>query len=811
MGSKRKRDARRKKNAGHGPGGRAESGGGMGGKSNGASRVPGERGFGLSDLTVFLVIVGIAVTLRVAYALASRSSPFFDHLDLDSKFYDTWAKQIAAGDFMGSEVFFMGPLYPYFLAVIYKVAGPSLVAVKVVQSVIGGLTAGGVFLLGKTAFGRTVGLVAGLMAVFYVPFIFYDSAILLPVLATCLNTFMLYFLLIGMRGDRPRALLAAGLLAGLSAAGNASILAFAVVATLFMLLGGGGRLIRRVRMCAVFAAGIAIVVIPITIRNAAVGGDFVPLTSNAGLNLYIGNHEASTGAYVKPEGLDVFTDPEGETIAEAAVGRELKPSEVSAWWAGRARAYIRENPGRFASNLLRKVFFFWSVYEVPQIEHLPFEKRYSALLRIPSPSFGVICPLGIVGVILAWRKRRSARLLFLYMLTFSVVIISFFVVARYRLPMVPALMVFAAFAITWLVTAGVGGQYKKLAMACVGIVLLMAAVNINFYRVSPVSGFAQSYYRLGIIHGLKGRPEEALASYLQALELDPEIVPARVSAAALLSRAGRYAEAKGELMIAVGLDSTYEKAYYNLGLVYSEEARMDSALMMMERALDLKPDYILARVGLAAVLYEMGNLDRAGELLLRLRGDAELPQGSRHQVEYLAGLLPTRKAWLEARRGEEQRLSDMHLLRGDIMISILLMDRALAQYAEAIRLDPRSAAAHYQEGIIHFGRGDLDRTLESLAGALEADPRYEGANLAVGIVQAKRGDYRAACSAFEAELAVNPASAEAHMNLAMCYEKHLINIEKAVHHLERYVELTGGGPEVKSHLEDLRRQLGVDG
>ena len=762
------------------------------------------RGIVVSDRTVFFLIAALAITLRVAYALASRQSPFFDHLDLDSKFYDTWARQIAGGKWIGTEVFFMGPLYPYFLAVIYKVAGTGLVTVKIVQAVIGGFTAGGVFLLGRVVFNRTTGLVAGLVAVFYVPFIYYDSAILLPVLATFLNTFMLYFLVVAIARRRRRSFLAAGLIAGVSAAGNASILAFAGVAALFVLFGSGGRFSNRVKMCAIFAAGIAVIVVPITIRNAVVGGDFVPLTSNAGLNLYIGNHEASTGAYVKPEGLDVYADPEGNTIAEAAVGRALKPSEVSRWWAGRAMEYIKVNPGGFAANLLRKAFFFWSVYEVPQIEHLAFEKRYSALLRIPSPSFGIICPLGIMGIILALRKRKSAMLLFLYILTYSVTIISFFVVARYRLPMVPALMTFAAFAITWLVAAGVRSRWRELGAAAAGIVLLAVVVNTNFYRVNPLSGYAQSYNRLGIIYGQKGRPDDALESYRKALQLDPDIVPARVAVGILLSQAGKYAEAEKELRGAAALDPAYEKTFYNLGLVYSEEGRLDSALIMMQKALELDPDYGLARVGVAATLYEMADIDRAGPMLAGLAEDPTLSQSARNQVMFLLGFAPMRKAWLEGRDSENQRLSDAHLLRGDIMISTLQMERALSEYEEAIRLDPGSAVAYYQEGSLYFRRGDLDRALLSLRRTLAADPGYEGANLAVGIIMVRKEEYEEARRAFEAELRVNPNSADAHMNLAMCYERYLINNEKALQHLEKYVELTGGSPEIEAHIQKLK-------
>ena len=55
----------------------------------------------------FIFLVALAAAIRLAYTLASRGSPFFDHLDLDTKFYDSWAKRIAAGDWVGNEAFFL--------------------------------------------------------------------------------------------------------------------------------------------------------------------------------------------------------------------------------------------------------------------------------------------------------------------------------------------------------------------------------------------------------------------------------------------------------------------------------------------------------------------------------------------------------------------------------------------------------------------------------------------------------------------------------------------------------------------------------
>ena len=755
----------------------------------------------------FVLLVALAAALRLAYTFGSRHSPFFDHLDLDTKFYDSWAKQIAAGNWIGREVFFMGPLYPYFLAVVYKIFGPSLLAAKALQSLVGAFTVGFIYLLAREAFGVGVGIIAGLLAALYVPFIFYDNMILLPVLATLLNTLMLYFLYRGIRRSSMRAFLVAGVFAGLSAVGNASVLAFAPLALGFVLVYGKLPLEVRIRRALLVAAGIAVVVAPVLIRNYAVGKDLVPLTSNAGLNFYIGNNAASTGAYVKPEGLDIYTDPSGRAIAERSLGRPLKPSQVSTYWRDRGLAYIRARPGAFVSNMLRKFFFFWSVYEIPQIEHLPFERQYSWILRLPTPSFGAVAPLGIVGIILALRRRKDAWLLFLFILAYSASIVTFFVVARYRLPMVPALMVFASYFLFWLISQGAEGRWRSVASSLVGFLVLFIIVHINFYRIHPLNGFAQSYYRLGIIYEGKSDPSRALANYRKALELDPSIVAAHVNLGIMLSRQGDYEDAKRELGEAARLDPKYDKALYNLGLVYAEAGQSDSAMIHLDRALELNPGYSLAKLAKAGAYYERADLANAESLLVALRNDPTLASQSKSQVAFLLKLLPERGLWVAARPLEREKVSDRYLLRGDNLASLGLSARALEAYLRAAEIDSLSAPAHFQAGTIYFDRGDLDGATGEFDRVLAVSPSYSGAHFARGVVAYRKGDVGLACREFEAEIKVDPESGAAHINLAMCYEERLKNLDLAAYHLRRYIELTGGTPELRNHLKDLETKI----
>src|SRR5262249_48442352 len=118
-----------------------------------------------------------ALTLRLIHLVQISHAPFFDVLMGDARGYDEWARQIAAGDWIGKEVFYQAPLYPYFLGVIYAVAGHSLMAVRVVQAVVGAGACVCLAIAGRRFFGPLTGIIAGGALAAYAPAIFFDGVI----------------------------------------------------------------------------------------------------------------------------------------------------------------------------------------------------------------------------------------------------------------------------------------------------------------------------------------------------------------------------------------------------------------------------------------------------------------------------------------------------------------------------------------------------------------------------------------------------------------------------------------------------------
>ena len=141
-----------------------------------------------------VLVLGVALALRLAHWVAVRRAPFVGQLAMDSWEYDRWAREIAGGDWLGHArgVFFQAPLYPYLLALLYVVAGPSLDAAYLVQI---GLAVAGCYALyraGRAIASERVGLAAAALAAVYGPFLFYDVQLLKESLAVTVVCFVLW-------------------------------------------------------------------------------------------------------------------------------------------------------------------------------------------------------------------------------------------------------------------------------------------------------------------------------------------------------------------------------------------------------------------------------------------------------------------------------------------------------------------------------------------------------------------------------------------------------------------------------------------
>lgn len=498
----------------------------------------------ISESFLAFVVILVALLTRLLHVLfTAKLNPLALDITLDAAVYDRWAKALVWGGDAGVTGLMQAPLFPWFVSMVYRVAGPSLTAVRLVQAVMGTFTCGFITVATRRLFrSSAAGIFAGLMMALYLPAVFYEGVLVPATLILFLNSLFLLLMVPESRYPVPARALAAGFVLGLSTLAKPVallILPFAVIHLAMRIARHGsdpyGEVVepRRSTFPALFrstgllAAGLVIALAPLTIRNYRITGEFIPLTTGGGINFYIGNNPRSNGYYSVPfyRGTPLGGDPEVQRermhqLASAESKRELSPSEVSDFWFARGLEHIRRDPGQWAALSWRKFLFFWNKYERASVESLYFHRRFPGILPLPLLTFGFIAPLGLLGIFLTRGRWRRLWLLYGGLLAYLASAIVFYVLARYRLPAVAFLIPLAGASLTSLLKLLRDGRRSELVLMIAALFMLALLVNTTVAVDTP-SGRAGQLSRLGIVYAGQGEREKARAAFLEALTVDP--------------------------------------------------------------------------------------------------------------------------------------------------------------------------------------------------------------------------------------------------------------------------------------------------
>ncbi len=508
----------------------------------------------------------VALGYRLVLDHSLRGHPDLQLLGLDSRFYHEWGSRLAAGGGDLAGPYFMGPLYPHLLGLTHAALGPSAAHARLTQAALGAMACSLAFTVGRRAFGVTAGAVAGLLLALYGYGTFLETQLATEPLLLCV--------------------------------------VLALCATLI-------------------AAGCLVVIAPVTLHNLRAGGGFVPLTTNGGINYYIGNNDLATGAFVAPAGIEFFqpgADQDGgsRALAERTAGRALTPAQASRFWLERGLRWNLAYPARTLALVLRKLVLFWSDYETPQLENFDQARTESALLGANPVRFGWVAALGLCGIVVAW-SNRHARLLAGLLAACLLSVLPFFITARYRLPCFGLLALLAGAGVTRIVELARARRRARAALPAAAAALLAVALNLYMPAGVQASARMMPFYNQGVVHMQRGEYQAAASSFQQALVLR----------------------------------ANHLESLANLGWCLLQLGRADEARESFTHAAALRPD---------------------DPRVLRLLAEAELGLGHDAQAEavlqHLVGL-DARDAWALA------QLGDLALRRGDGTRARALWERAL--------------------------------------------------------------------------------------------------------------------------------------
>ena len=512
---------------------------------------------------------------------------------------------------------------------------------------------------------------------------------------------------------------------------------------------------RRAWWAAVFISATLVVLLPVGIRNYAVGGEFLLSTSQLGPNFFIGNNAKASGSYeslVPGRGDAAYERADATALASKAVGRPLSPGQVSDYWLRQSLDYIRTHPVRWLTLLGKKALLTLNAAEIPDTESIEAYAGSSRLLRaLMWFNFGIVLPMAILGV---WVDRRRWRqMVILYGMAASMVlaVAVFYVVARYRHPLIPILLLFSASglsAILGLVARPApGGAFPPRERDGEPPPTTRRAGSTKAVGGRPTRGNANKHPVIHHRFFLQGWKREwipgvaAAALFALVAHLPMKVVHDQtyINLGALLVQTGRPAEAVPVLMKAIAVDPSYAEPHFNLGLAYRETGEPQAALNELTTAVALRPEYAEAQSALGIMLRDLG---RHADALPHLEEAARLLPDSVEAHSNL-GLALT----------EGGRTQD-----------------AIVEHRRAVELAPGSPTPHNNLGVALQQSGDIEQAMAEYRKALLIKPDDEEALGNLAVAMASLRDYDGAFRHFGEAIRLQPRSYRLRMSFgnALC-------------------------------------------
>jgi 4-amino-4-deoxy-L-arabinose transferase-like glycosyltransferase len=339
----------------------------------------------------------------------------------------------------------MPPVYPLIMAGIFKVFGiysmQSALALELLLTIVSVLSCGLLYLLGKRLYNAQVGLIAAFLLAIYPPSIYYAvrSVWDTGIFTCCLLVVVLMFLRLA---DHPnlKAGMCLGIIMGFTSLVNPIIISAYPFASAWLYLKSDSNRSTVMKTIALMLTGFCVVISPWLLRNYLLFGQFVFIKSNFGHELYIGlKYDYSSGEpSIKNDNVKRFllTEDEREFIDNA------NEASRNGLLLRKAITFIAENPLHFTQQVISRFTRFWT-----------FMRPYPGLqAKVSLTIYLTVLILAVAGLVLSRAKRRGVQLVVLFLL--SLPLPYYLTVAhifRYRFPVEPFLLLFAASMIHWVI------------------------------------------------------------------------------------------------------------------------------------------------------------------------------------------------------------------------------------------------------------------------------------------------------------------------------------------------------------------------
>ena len=376
-------------------------------------------------LAVWLAVLAVALIARLAFVVAAPRTIEWP----DGREYEQVARLLVEHGTYGIRAL-RAPGYPTLIAAVYRVFGENLLALRLVEAVLGTITVGLLGLLGARLFGRGAGLATAILTALHPVLAFMPSTQFTENTLVLVIALALGAAFTAVRSGRLTWWAAMGAILGAATL----IRPNAIVLFPGLALGLAGMLIRDRRAwrvpVLVAAAALVLALVPWIVRNHQVYGRWFFITTGGGRQLWMGNNPVTDCA------------PWKHTVPDSAMQAELDrlPDEFARdrYLYGKAVEFMRQSPARAAQLYLVKLRNMYALYPEPFSRiHVDLRSRWAQ---------GLASAIVFVGALLAlgrWRAEPALWPLAAGIVSFTLPNAVVLTGMRYRLAIEPCLLLMA--------------------------------------------------------------------------------------------------------------------------------------------------------------------------------------------------------------------------------------------------------------------------------------------------------------------------------------------------------------------------------
>ena len=524
-------------------------------------------------------VLALVLAVRMLQLVSALNSPLTYQPGPDEDYYRRFALAVVAGQGAADspEFTFMDPAYGYLLGGLFKLFGPNLFVIFLLQILLDTLTAYGIIRVGRILERPRAGLIGAALYGLTATAVMFCTTLLKEVWVTAYLTWWIVGALTVIRSQRKVHWLLFGVYCGLGVGFRSTLLTLTVAGALLPWLMSLE--LELARSAALVVLGSILAMLPWSIRNHNAYGSFSPLPHNGGIVLQQVYNDQNPRAEIWIPPFVTYLHPSEIWNGYFAEGRRrlgysASPAQVDAYWHDQGMAYIEQHPGAVVGDILRKSSGVLSSSELANNRSDTEERMFSTILAVlPSPAAWLL-GMGLAGLVWLGRKDRRWLIVAVPIALAWFTMAVFFAESRFRFHAASMLALASGIWIDQVAQQIRAHENKPLAVfvPLAGVIVAVSFVLGSLTPQPPIAWerIAWGYINMGRIH----------------------------EAQTLAERIARKQPDNGAILEALGYTDAVQKQY-------------TEAAQVLQRAVELRPRSHVAHFNLARVYMLLGDRQRA--------------------------------------------------------------------------------------------------------------------------------------------------------------------------------------------------------